>query len=604
MHDYVDVNHQQTQEELVKVTHDDAKEPIQENNKLPQPTEDGEIAPDENTSAEQSPTPIIDEAASCVCCALKLIFIHYEHSDASIIPPDSLRYALSLLLDNDGSRRFALNEMSDAEEALAEILTYLHFDDIGGESALPPSSSKFGSAHEESELSRSLDVPCVPSCISHRVFGHELMDQKICTQTKCRATSDPDINPSFMYRIYVTEIVQVHRQHRQMRLEHILKANYLSQNYSCPSPNKQTRGPRGEVIPATCSGPAKIERWILSMPEVFTMMCVWSGEIQDRKEIQEFFEVIPRELHLDEFLRVQADASQAARTTSAYRLRGMVCFYGRHYVAIFYSSQSQSFIMFDDRRVTHLGDWSAVVDRCCRGKLQPTVLFYEACDPVVYERLKADIASSDAEAEAARREEEKIAATSGGSHMPLDEGTGGWHPTPLPARPNNTTTSSKSASSSTSSNVDILSPASVATQQYFGTHSAHSAAAHIIPAPVEVNNSSSSSTVNPHPTRLPPGIISDYIPHAASSSSDQDEYNKWFHGTDLNGSNANSSASLARPSLARATSSGSTRLWICLSCNKMYSTATTPHGQCPTCIERVQAAANDRLRSGELFRLR
>ena len=49
-----------------------------------------------------------------------------EHSDAAILPPTTLRVALSLLLDNRGGSKFRLKEMSDAEEALDEILKYLH----------------------------------------------------------------------------------------------------------------------------------------------------------------------------------------------------------------------------------------------------------------------------------------------------------------------------------------------------------------------------------------------------------------------------------------------------------------------------------------------
>lgn len=290
-----------------------------------------------------SPGPVdssslVDERDSCVCCALKLIFIHYEHSDSSIIPPDTLRYALSLLLDNQGGNKFRMREMSDAEEALDEILKYLHWDAVGMAAIPPPPAAK---KTEESALSRSLDITCNPTCISHQVFGSQLMDQKICSA--CKATSDPEMSCTFLYRLYVSEVIATKKAHKDWALEDLLKHSYLTQDYSCPSPIKSVQGVGGKAVPVKCKGPAKIERWVLNLPEVFAMMCVWSGAETERSEIEKFFAIIPQQLRVDRFLKVQEDtplasalgaavggggASAAPSSRYNYVFRGMILYYG------------------------------------------------------------------------------------------------------------------------------------------------------------------------------------------------------------------------------------------------------------------------------------
>jgi len=61
-----------------------------------------------------------------------------------------------------------------------------------------------------------------------------------------------------------------------------------------------------------------------------------------------------------------------------YRLRGMICYYGQHYNAYINSFESGQWFVFDDITVNPVGtEWSKVKERCLRGHLQPSVLFYE-----------------------------------------------------------------------------------------------------------------------------------------------------------------------------------------------------------------------------------
>ncbi|CBZ56059.1 hypothetical protein NCLIV_064850 [Neospora caninum Liverpool] len=57
--------------------------------------------------------------------------------------------------------------------------------------------------------------------------------------------------------------------------------------------------------------------------------------------------------------------------------RGMVCFYGQHYVCFFHHWASAKWVLFDDSRVKRGLTWKGVVSMCVAGKLLPCLLFFE-----------------------------------------------------------------------------------------------------------------------------------------------------------------------------------------------------------------------------------
>ena len=64
--------------------------------------------------------------------------------------------------------------------------------------------------------------------------------------------------------------------------------------------------------------------------------------------------------------------------TLRYRLRSMVCYYGQHYQALVLVPEAGGWLMFDDTRVARVGGWAEVLRKCEAGRIQPSVLFYEA----------------------------------------------------------------------------------------------------------------------------------------------------------------------------------------------------------------------------------
>lgn len=66
-----------------------------------------------------------------------------------------------------------------------------------------------------------------------------------------------------------------------------------------------------------------------------------------------------------------------------YVFRGIVCYYGKHYVSIFQRSKllgtsgEAQYLLFDDINVREIGNWNDVKEECVKSHYQPVLLLYE-----------------------------------------------------------------------------------------------------------------------------------------------------------------------------------------------------------------------------------
>ena len=72
------------------------------------------------------------------------------------------------------------------------------------------------------------------------------------------------------------------------------------------------------------------------------------------------------------------DQEASAVANARYRLRSMVCYYGQHYLAFVFAEELAAWLMFDDASVCCVGAWPDVRRKCEAGRIQPSVLFYQA----------------------------------------------------------------------------------------------------------------------------------------------------------------------------------------------------------------------------------
>ena len=60
--------------------------------------------------------------------------------------------------------------------------------------------------------------------------------------------------------------------------------------------------------------------------------------------------------------------------------RGFITYYGKHYMAYFYSEKLDYWLHFDDSRISEVGNFEAVIEKCLKGKEKPILLFYESLE--------------------------------------------------------------------------------------------------------------------------------------------------------------------------------------------------------------------------------
>lgn len=115
-----------------------------------------------------------------------------------------------------------------------------------------------------------------------------------------------------------------------------------------------------------------VSRYLLNLPEVFAIGLVWPSTNPTPQEIMSLLVLIRNIIDIrNVFTTVQTQAAP-------YRFRGMICFYGKHYDAYFYSDFRKQWLVFDDATVKCVGDqWEHVLARCQLGHFHPSVLFYE-----------------------------------------------------------------------------------------------------------------------------------------------------------------------------------------------------------------------------------
>lgn len=379
------------------------------------------------TRASSASADTATSASPCLLCELEQIFILYAFSEAPVLDVDRVRAALGDV--------FALGDMNDATEALEAVLDALHWDTLRRMLALQRQrttatvasvSTRTRPAEYDTtgELSQSMKddasaLVCEPMCIAHVLFQMNLLELPTCAQ--CGDTAEPVLNTDFLYRVYAQELLE-HARSPSLSpslspggrtLEDVLRLE--AQGGDSDSSDSESA-----FLPACerCRGPMRPSRWMLTLPMVFAVSVAWASDRADKRDVRAWMELLsaqsrpgthpssagaaynPQTLHLDRVFHLD-DTSAAA---AAYAFRGMVCYYGRHYVGFFASRSTavesgatgqdqERWYLFDDTRVQLVGAWADVRLRVERGGYQPTLLFYErhGLEPTQLEKVASEI---------------------------------------------------------------------------------------------------------------------------------------------------------------------------------------------------------------------
>ncbi|CAH0486457.1 unnamed protein product [Peronospora farinosa] len=320
----------------------------------------------------------------CLLCELEQIFIMYQFAEQPVLDVNRVRLALN--------ETFALGAMNDATETLEAILDALHYDTFNRMLLLrrrsPYNAAIIDGSNKMEEMSESLRqdasaIICEPQCVAHRLFQMNLMELKVCAS--CGHTAEPLMNTDFLYRVYAQELLNSARAglegEKKMTLEEVLRLEAQAQDVA------------GTCDACEKGGQRALSRWILTLPMVFSISIIWSSSHVNKTDIKDWMVLLSSQctsgrdgkelqqtLDLGRIFRLD----KSAEVSSLYSFRGLVCYYGRHYVGFFASRsldeagvERERWFLFDDTRVKLVGTWADVRLRVERGGYQPTLLFYE-----------------------------------------------------------------------------------------------------------------------------------------------------------------------------------------------------------------------------------
>ena len=110
-------------------------------------------------------------------------------------------------------------------------------------------------------------------------------------------------------------------------------------------------------------------------PRVFSLQLAWEGQQVPPTDIAATLRQVQEGLDL---AALYGGLDPGAHH---YRLRSMVAYYGAHYQAFVFMPDLQRWVLLDDAAVSSVGGWGDVVRKCEAGRIQPSVLFYEAAPP-------------------------------------------------------------------------------------------------------------------------------------------------------------------------------------------------------------------------------
>ncbi|CCI49805.1 unnamed protein product [Albugo candida] len=297
--------------------------------------------------------------------ALQTIMIEYDDTSSGSLHSRGLRKGLSVLYKAD--KNFQEGMMYDAEETLLALLNLMHqqtdvteLDQNKENTALVRTLTRLIRNDAYNDTSPTIfDQHSIP----HVVFSHQMYDRFVCSI--CQHATSWELSSNLVFTTYASDFLDKSFSSMEDLLRHVSSSETTT---SCTS--------------GKCTGTNQKKRSIYRFPMVFTISILWSTASASCKQVETLMSNITNRLDLAKAFVAGGPAAHLYRggIRTTYRLRGFVCYYGKHYVAIFYSTTHKIWLLFDDSRVVEVGTWSQVVAKCLKGRSQPVLLFYELPD--------------------------------------------------------------------------------------------------------------------------------------------------------------------------------------------------------------------------------
>eukprot|EP01135_Chromosphaera_perkinsii_P001946 Nk52_evm3s214 gene=Nk52_evmTU3s214 len=338
----------------------------------------------------------VDESLACIFCAIKHMFIKMQRGENIKIKADAIRVALNK--SNEG--RFHWGTMEDAAECYQALVDGLHCNATGADGCQE-------------------GMQCNHGCLTQRVFGIWFTRIGFCDT--CNYASDPSdftMNSDFLGALYLealkdklfpeecgcpesspcsgaaTPTTEKKKDRWYRRIIHKIKnedgndraktlgkyneGRVIEDDGSC---NKfcQVLLEASDCTPQKCtkegcSGTVSYQRHLNSVPLVYTVSLMWDSFSTSKEQIKKIMSVLPEYIDLNILYN---GLEEVSRERCLLPVQTIVCFYGRHYIALAYKQREQCWKSIDDSNVKEVGKtWTEAKEYIVKNKLMPTLLFF------------------------------------------------------------------------------------------------------------------------------------------------------------------------------------------------------------------------------------
>eukprot|EP01134_Creolimax_fragrantissima_P002602 CFRG2602T1 len=307
-----------------------------------------------------------DDKDSCVLSVLQNIFTEYEFGGDGALKAGALLKALRSQYAKEG--RFKENDMDDAAETFEAICTTVH-------SCLTGSKTK---DHR---------MRCDPPCFIHDIFSVSVQEKYMCPCGGRNVVTNYEREVNY---ISTTAIVNTAKQARAYAA---YKSSMSPNLCDSSATNRFSAFNVNDIIPMDqivnalvapdtqtcdkCNQIAHVEiQRTGTLPTCVVFGLVWEQNVHN-VDISRVLEQIQPLIDLNKLY----GSEQISKCGVPMRCHAMICYYGKHYVSYFYSTKDGTWFQADDVRIKQVGhSWYHLLMDCRRGKFQPVLIFYQACD--------------------------------------------------------------------------------------------------------------------------------------------------------------------------------------------------------------------------------
>jgi hypothetical protein len=274
-----------------------------------------------------------------------MVFGGMSRSEDSLVTQTASSQALREALGSvySSQARFQTGSMNDSWEAHVAIL-----DTLQEELVAPASGGGGGTAVQAAFQLELADMAC---CVPTHMGG-------------CGERVETMKFETFVIHATTPVLQQAAARNRSMNFDELVKVAREERAGSCRTEGCAKKGLRKE-------------QELRNHPGVVTVGLVWASARAPRETINAVLDSIDPYIDVHKMFCRPATAARREEVVAA-RLRGMFCYYGQHYVACFYNSDVGQWLTFDDAKVRRVGPhWRDALEKIRRGRLQPSLLFYE-----------------------------------------------------------------------------------------------------------------------------------------------------------------------------------------------------------------------------------